>query len=108
MAAEDAVAPPETLVQFETPLLVESDGSKPRPPFSESKSAGHLDEVLNSVLPPRCVTNCLAHNARRRCHRRSGGGMLEPRGFPCLRGCTCVVYVVGAWLLTPPLPARHR
>lgn len=53
MAAEDAVSPPETLVQFETPLLVESDGSKPRPAFSESKGGGHLDEVLNSVLPPR-------------------------------------------------------
>ena len=53
MAAEDSVSPPETLVQFETPLLVESDGSKPRPKFAESKSGGHLDEVLNSVLPPR-------------------------------------------------------
>uniref|UniRef100_A0A7S1GAQ8 Dynein light chain n=1 Tax=Bicosoecida sp. CB-2014 TaxID=1486930 RepID=A0A7S1GAQ8_9STRA len=60
MAAPEAPSPatadgsPETLVQFEAPLLVGDGGGKAAAGGAGGGgTGGHIEEVLNSILPPR-------------------------------------------------------
>jgi hypothetical protein len=51
MQGETDVSPPESLVKFEAPLYVgDSGGAKPPP---DKGGASQIDEILNSILPPR-------------------------------------------------------
>jgi len=52
MQAESDVSPPESLVKFEAPLYVGDSTSKKPPPDSKG-AASQIDEILNSILPPR-------------------------------------------------------
>lgn len=73
MAAPVAPSPagpegaPETLLQYEAPLSVGEGAAGPRG-AGEKGGSGHLDEVLNSILPPRCVA--LAADAQPTRHNR--------------------------------------
>jgi hypothetical protein len=53
-----AFAPPPSLVQYEAPLPVGEEGAvKPKAGAGAGKaSEAHTEEILNSILPPRCVT----------------------------------------------------
>ena len=49
-------SPPESLLNFEPPLFVggnSKDSTKPVP--ESSGAASQVDEIINSMLPPRCV-----------------------------------------------------
>jgi dynein light intermediate chain len=49
--ADQDVSPPESLIKFEAPLYVGDSGEKP---VAESKGgSAQIDEILNSILPPR-------------------------------------------------------
>lgn len=46
------MTPPESLVKYEAPLYVGDSSSKKPPPDSKG-AASQIDEILNSILPPR-------------------------------------------------------
>jgi len=50
--AETDVSPPESLVKFEAPLYV-GDSTAAKPPPDSKGAASQIDEILNSILPPR-------------------------------------------------------
>jgi dynein light intermediate chain len=50
---EIAVNPPDTLVKFDAPLFAGLETSKQRPVGKTDKSSAKLDDMLNSMLPPR-------------------------------------------------------
>jgi hypothetical protein len=50
----EAAAPPPSLVQYEAPLAVGDEGGADKPRGVASKpTEAHLEEILNSILPPR-------------------------------------------------------
>lgn len=52
-------SPPESLLNFEPPLFVGGNSKDSTKPVPESSGAvSQVDEIINSMLPPRCV---LAH-----------------------------------------------
>ena len=59
MQLEVSVSPPETLVKFEAPLFagIEPSASRPIQPKSPNQEGNpKLEDMLNSMLPPRCVS----------------------------------------------------
>ena len=47
-------SPPPSLVQYEPPLSVGEEGAtKPKAAASGKATEAHLEEILNSILPPR-------------------------------------------------------
>jgi len=50
---EIAVNPPDTLVKFDAPLFAGLETNKQRPHGKTDKSTAKLDDMLNSMLPPR-------------------------------------------------------
>lgn len=56
---ESVPHPPPTLVQYEQPLRVDREDTNQLQTTTttqkSSKSEGHIEEILNSILPPRYV-----------------------------------------------------
>jgi hypothetical protein len=56
-AGEISVSPPETLVKYDAPLFagIESGGEKLGSKSNNQEGNSKIDDMLNSMLPPRWV-----------------------------------------------------